>query len=200
MPQHQCVVVFITKRYTEKVAGSNAEDNCQLEFNYAALRKTATKMVSVVMEERMRDTRAWMGEVAMVLGGRLYVDVCSDLSDSAYLNSKADELFASILKVIGTPVKQCANVFSNAPSTENILDASVRQLNTKHGVGLALENLTADQVGKLLDHRNLSVYKELFMEQEVTGKLQAQYCRVIVNRTSITLILCYNRHCGDSRY
>jgi hypothetical protein len=36
-----CVVVFITKRYVSKVASNEAEDNCQLEFNYACMRKSA---------------------------------------------------------------------------------------------------------------------------------------------------------------
>lgn len=55
----QCIVVFITQRYVEKVASDNAEDNCKLEFNYSCLRKTANKMVAVVMEERMRNTSEW---------------------------------------------------------------------------------------------------------------------------------------------
>ena len=75
-----CIVVFITKRYMDKVNSDNAEDNCQLEFNYSSRRKTAKRMVSVVMEERMRDTAEWVGEVGMVLGGTLYVDLTSDVS------------------------------------------------------------------------------------------------------------------------
>lgn len=41
----KCVVVFITKRYMEKVASDNAGDNCKLEFNFAALKKGNSKMV-----------------------------------------------------------------------------------------------------------------------------------------------------------
>jgi hypothetical protein len=44
-----CIIVFITKNYVEKVAGSNANDNCQLEFNYAFRRKSASRMIAVVM-------------------------------------------------------------------------------------------------------------------------------------------------------
>lgn len=28
----QCVIVFITRRYVDKVKGENAEDNCQVQF------------------------------------------------------------------------------------------------------------------------------------------------------------------------
>eukprot|EP01031_Cornospumella_fuschlensis_P028943 gene28943-34932_t len=97
-----CIVVFITKRYMDKVGSNNAEDNCQLEFNYASRRKTARKMVPVVMEERMRNTADWIGEVGMVLGGSLYVDLSSDDSFEA----RMDELHSRILAVTGVAVQQ----------------------------------------------------------------------------------------------
>ena len=75
-----CVVVFITRRYVEKVSGENASDNCQLEFNYAGLQKTGTNMIAVVMEPDMRNTKMW-GECGMVLGNNLYIDMSgNDLS------------------------------------------------------------------------------------------------------------------------
>ena len=49
----ECIVVIITQRYVKKVGSVNAEDNCQLEFNYAARRKTANRMIAVVVEERV---------------------------------------------------------------------------------------------------------------------------------------------------
>ena len=36
----QCVIVFITKKYLDKVTGERANDNCRLEFDYAARTKT----------------------------------------------------------------------------------------------------------------------------------------------------------------
>ena len=90
-----CVVVFITKQYIDKVGGPNPEDNCQLEFGYSARRKTSKRMVPVVMEPEVRDTSSWSGEVGMVLGGLLYVDLCSDLTDS-----KVNELHERIMSVI----------------------------------------------------------------------------------------------------
>ncbi|RYH14454.1 toll/interleukin-1 receptor domain-containing protein [archaeon] len=97
-----CIVAFITQRYMEKVDSDNAEDNCQLEFNYASRRKTARKMVPVVMEARMRSTADWIGEVGMVLGGSLYVDLSTDDS----FDARMDELFGRILGVTGVALQQ----------------------------------------------------------------------------------------------
>ena len=72
------VVVFITKRYVEKVSGDNAADNCQKEFNYAELKKTSANMIAAVMEPRMKDPRLWDGAVGMTLGGKLYYALDSD--------------------------------------------------------------------------------------------------------------------------
>ena len=96
----QCVIVFVTKKYTEKVAGDNAEDNCQLEFNFSARTKTANHMIPVVMEKGMGNTRTWKGEVGMVLGGQMYVSAHGDLNDEAYLNKTADELYDAIMAMI----------------------------------------------------------------------------------------------------
>ena len=43
----------------EKVASDNAEDNCQLEFNYSCLKKTANLMIPVVLEDQLLDTKLW---------------------------------------------------------------------------------------------------------------------------------------------
>jgi hypothetical protein len=97
-----CIVVFVTKRYMEKVGGDNAEDNCQLEFCYAARRKTGRRMVPVVMEARMRNTLSWTGEVGMVLGGSLYVDLASEESFEA----RMDELASRVISITGTTIKK----------------------------------------------------------------------------------------------
>lgn len=98
----RCVMVFITKRYMEKVSGDNDADNCKLEFRYAALKKTASKMLPVVMEASMRNTADWSGEVGLELGGSLYID----MTDHTQFNSKIEELYQRVLKVIGTPLKE----------------------------------------------------------------------------------------------
>mmetsp|Transcript_7241 Transcript_7241/g.10229 ORF Transcript_7241/g.10229 Transcript_7241/m.10229 type:complete len:478 (+) Transcript_7241:96-1529(+) len=93
----KCVVVFITRKYMEKVAGDDAGDNCQLEFNYAAWKKGNNKIVPVVMEPEVRDTRTWTGQVDFHLGGQLYVD----LAEPILTKKKVDELQKRIMSIIG---------------------------------------------------------------------------------------------------
>ena len=82
------VIVFITRRYHDKVVSMNASDYCQLEFNYASRRKSRLKMVAVVMESCMRDTDRWTGLIGMHLGRQLYVDMSGDLKNRTYLNEQ----------------------------------------------------------------------------------------------------------------
>ena len=99
-----CVIVFVTENYMKKVGGDNMNDNCRLEFNYAAQRKTSLKIVPVVMEAALRDISTWTGRVGMFLAGTLYVDMSGDLSDPLHLVSKVDELNAAIINIIGESV------------------------------------------------------------------------------------------------
>jgi hypothetical protein len=63
----------------EKVNGLDANDNCRLEFNFARLKKSSTKMIPVVMEPRIKDIHgSWTGVMQMVLGNILYVDFSND--------------------------------------------------------------------------------------------------------------------------
>ena len=82
------VIVFITRRYHDKVNSMNASDNCQLEFNYASRRKTRLKMVAVVMESCMRYTSRWTGPIGIHLGGEIYVDMSGDLKNKIELNEQ----------------------------------------------------------------------------------------------------------------
>jgi hypothetical protein len=59
----QIILVFITKRYVEKVGGANSNDNCQIEFDYSFIRKKREMMLPIVMEGQMRDTSQWTGKV-----------------------------------------------------------------------------------------------------------------------------------------
>ena len=46
----------------------------------------------------------YSGEVGLVLGTRLYVDMCGDLTDPIYLKNQCDLLYDNVLKVIGQPI------------------------------------------------------------------------------------------------
>lgn len=100
--QSRVVVTFITSRYMRKVAGTNAEDNCRLEFGYACRRKTGARMLPVVMEPEMRDTSQWEGQVGLVLGGSLYVDLC----DEEGFDAKIDDIVNRVSKIMGPPLKK----------------------------------------------------------------------------------------------
>mmetsp|Transcript_1800 Transcript_1800/g.1812 ORF Transcript_1800/g.1812 Transcript_1800/m.1812 type:complete len:693 (-) Transcript_1800:2-2080(-) len=186
----QCVVVFITKRYVDKVAGTNPEDNCQLEFNYSARRKGANKIIAVVMEERMRNDAAWVGEVGLVLGGRLYADMTGDFGDADYLNRCADDLYNRIIKVIGSPVptydvqinphvhasavghssnnSNGGNNGSNANDSMSSSSSSQPKKATK-----PLNSLTINEVSTLLNSLNLGKFVDALKENEVDGQTLA---------------------------
>ena len=68
--QSQIVLVFVTKRYCDKVTGKDEADYCKKEFKYAVQRKK--NLIPIVMEDRMRDTSQWAGTIGMNLGSKKY--------------------------------------------------------------------------------------------------------------------------------
>ena len=86
--QTKGLIVFITRRYLKKVNGEDASDNCKLEFNYASRRRTSSKMVAVVMDKSMHDTKTWTRSVGMHLGGEMYVDMSGNLENKTYLKQQ----------------------------------------------------------------------------------------------------------------
>ena len=96
-------VVFITRRYVQKVASDNNADNCKKEFEYTDRRLTAKRMISVVMEEygsdaaEYRQPENWEGPVGMSLGGNLYIDMSHDTEGDKF-GAKLDDLVREILK------------------------------------------------------------------------------------------------------
>ena len=79
--QSSLIIVFVTQAYIDKVAGRGLrgdKDNCRLEFNYAARKKGANKLIAVVMEDACSDPDQWDGPVGMHLGGQLYFSCTKD--------------------------------------------------------------------------------------------------------------------------
>jgi hypothetical protein len=70
-----CMLIFLTKNYHEKVNSMNPQDYCYFEVNFAAHSLTNKRMIPVVMEEEMRDTRLWRGRLAAELGQHKYIDL-----------------------------------------------------------------------------------------------------------------------------
>ena len=90
------MIVFITRRYYEKVNGENAGDNCQKEFQHASKIRTRAKMVPVVMEEFMCQSTPWKGLVGINLGREMYVDMSGDVENKTYLSQKMELLLTQL--------------------------------------------------------------------------------------------------------
>ena len=84
----QGVIVFITKKYYDKVTGERASDSCRLEFNYAVRTKTSSKMIVVVMEPDLRDTSKWKRSFGLHLGGKMFIDMSGEFNKKGYLTQK----------------------------------------------------------------------------------------------------------------
>ena len=99
------VVVFVTKRYMDKVGqiespenpNPNPSDNCKREFLHAVNSKTPSKMIAVVMEPRMKDTSQWKGPLGFNLGSELYVNMSSD----DHLDRHCEDLVELIKQKLG---------------------------------------------------------------------------------------------------
>jgi len=65
------VVVFVTRRYMEKV-NQSGHDNCKKEFQHAAGRKT---LIPVVLDPEMLDQKKWFGTLNLEIGPLKYIDM-----------------------------------------------------------------------------------------------------------------------------
>ena len=86
------IIVFVTKRYADKVQSGQDNDNCKLEFKYAMRRKGTGNMIPVIMEERMKSPGVWEGPVGMALGGTLAVRMFSDFEDTKRFQNGLTEI------------------------------------------------------------------------------------------------------------
>ena len=102
----QCMIVFVTKTYHTKVNGSDSRDNCKYEFKYGMEKLGPEKMVPVVMEAEMRNTRDWSGILGGALISKLYVDLVDmELSEEKF-QAGCDHLYKEVLVIIGKTVLQ----------------------------------------------------------------------------------------------
>ena len=87
------VVVFVTRLYIDKNKKLE-NDNCKVEFNYAYNRKQVQRLITVVMEDNVQDTRTWDGSVGATLGSNIYTHFAGDTAPSE--PSKINELLVEI--------------------------------------------------------------------------------------------------------
>ena len=114
------VIVFLTKKYADKVASGNPKDNCKKEFDYTSRVKGANKMIPVPMEPCMCNPGAWIGPVQMELGGMLY-EASFPTDDDVKFEENIDNLFKQIVRETGASIPQQKSGSSSraAVTTEN---------------------------------------------------------------------------------
>ena len=87
----KCLVVFITKKYLSKVnLEPDKYDNCKFVFDTALNYYGTSRIIAVIMESRMRDTRKWKGRAGSILSGLPCVDMVED--DDVTFEEQCDEL------------------------------------------------------------------------------------------------------------
>jgi hypothetical protein len=114
-----CVLVFLTQNYHEKVNSMNPQDYCYFELNFAAHILTNKRMIPVIMEEEMRDTKIWRGRLAAELGQHKYIDLVDAFKaleqngDRSVLELKCQEISREINYVI----RECPRILSSLSSS-----------------------------------------------------------------------------------
>ena len=99
--QTEGVIVFLTRKYHDKVNSNNARDNCKKAFLYASEKKTRLKMVPVVMEKCMLDTNTWNGLVGFNLCREMYVSMHEWKLGGYNLFKSANEYFTKRTSIQG---------------------------------------------------------------------------------------------------
>ena len=101
----KAVIIFLTRKYYDKVNGENALDNCKQEFIYAIQRRTPAKMLVVVMEECMCNTSTWTKLVGFDFSSRLYVNMSGNFEDRNHLHQQMESLQKQLEKMGVRPLK-----------------------------------------------------------------------------------------------
>ena len=86
--QTKCVAVLMTQKNHDKVNDQDGNDNCKLEFSHAARMLTNNKMIAIVIEPCMTNTKKWKGLVGLHLGGKMYLNMSEDVEDEIYLKKQ----------------------------------------------------------------------------------------------------------------
>ena len=142
----RAVVIFITHAYMVKVNGDgpNGEnDNAKFEFDLALLKKGVQRMVPIVMDPEVKDTKNWTGVVAGKFGTRLYIDCSED-----DLSKGIDEVSDKIIKMLGNANEQSEQ---NQAQTD-WLDAQIAAENAQ------TERESNDSISGLPKRRQISMY------------------------------------------
>ena len=147
----------------------------KFEFDYGLRRKGVDRMLTVVMEPRCRKPGAWAGSVGGKLGGKLYVDLCEDdgtfdagvrrlADDIRYVSSRASAPGGVGAGGGGHP----HHAGGQPPPLAHALSSADLPVN-RHSLGVPLNTLDVDAVGRLLGALGLSKYAPRFAQESVGG-------------------------------
>jgi hypothetical protein len=169
-------LVFLTARFIIKVAGDNAADNCRKEFKYAALKNKI--FIAVVMEEGVRDQRAWPSIIGLHLGSRLYIDAAGDLTNPEYMNQVVDEIRKAARLLDAGAAIPATIAGATHPTTVFTGSASTK----------LLQSLTVAEVEALFDALNLGAYKNVVAVNALDGATLA-FCTSVEDFVSMGITL-----------
>jgi hypothetical protein len=171
-------LVFLTARFIIKVSGDNAADNCRKEFKYAALKNKI--FIAVVMEEGVKDQRAWPSIIGLHLGSRLYIDASGDLSNPEYMNHVVDQIrkTVSLLDAGAVPATT-----SGAAHPTSVFAIEPTKIAGSAGTK-PLVSLTIKEVEILFDSLNLGAYKSVVAANNLNGDILS-YCATIEDVVSL---------------
>eukprot|EP01041_Mallomonas_annulata_P011757 gene11757-24656_t len=113
----QAALVFVTRRYMEKVEVGDERDHCHIEFHYLA-RHFKDKLIPIVLEHDIK-YEPWTGPVGLTLGHHTYIDFSTD----DRFDERMNELYNAISRIIitindyQTPKKQLSSSYEYSTST-----------------------------------------------------------------------------------
>ena len=122
------IVVFITSRYIDKVAGQcGMDDNCRKEFDYSVMRKGIQNMIAIVMEPDCLDMSKWHGSLGAVLANQLYIDWSTD-----------DKLNDCVSKILHT--MNASKLSDEVQLEQGSYSGALNELKQPHGYGIMKYN------------------------------------------------------------
>ncbi len=90
------VIIFVTKQYIKKANGlaeKGEMDSVYKEFNYTACHVHLKNIITVVMEEGVKDTKnEWKGKFGLLLSGQLYIDYSNAYNLKSCLKQITDRI------------------------------------------------------------------------------------------------------------
>lgn len=115
----ECVVVFITATYRDKINGTDLGDNCLFEFNHAVQQSGPQKMVPVVMEAGMRNPRDWKGILGANLGTFLHVDMSGVKEGTPAFDAKVREIHERVAAIVPSAKEEMERFAAEAKAKES---------------------------------------------------------------------------------